>query len=144
VTLADDMDPGRIPAAVAALADYSVDVPISTVTLLQEGPGRRWEPIADAALEPPAVVARGGLPVELWRSTLADPEVAPLFRGRAAVPEGGRPFVITARRGATILGAARGWVRDSTVEVAEHVVAEAAGLEDVERHLHGAVATLGR
>jgi 2'-5' RNA ligase len=48
VTLADDMDPDRIPAAVAALADYVVDVRIAAVHLLQEGRGRTWHPIADA------------------------------------------------------------------------------------------------
>jgi hypothetical protein len=136
------MDPDRIPAAVAAMADFGVDVPISTVTILQEGPGRRWTPVADAVLEAPAVVARGGLPVELWQSTLADPEVAPLFRAPATVPDGGRPFVVTARRGPTVLGAARGWVRDGRVDVAERVVTEASGLEDIERHLAGAVGAL--
>jgi 2'-5' RNA ligase len=142
VTVADEMDIGRIPAAVAALADYAVDVPIATITMLQEGPGRRWTPVADAMLETPTVVARGGLPVELWCSTLADPEVVPLFRMPETVPDGGRPFVVTARRGPTILGAARGWVRDGRVEVAERVVTEAAGLEDIERHLAGAVGAL--
>jgi 2'-5' RNA ligase len=50
VTVADDMDPARIPSAVAALADYVVDVRIDTVHLLEEGRGRVWRPIADAAL----------------------------------------------------------------------------------------------
>jgi 2'-5' RNA ligase len=48
VTLADDVDPGRIPAAVAALADYVVDVRFEAVHLLEEGRGRVWRPIADA------------------------------------------------------------------------------------------------
>lgn len=47
VTVADDMDPARIPAAVAALADYVMDVRIDTVHLLEEGRGRVWHPIAD-------------------------------------------------------------------------------------------------
>ena len=50
VTVADDMDPTRIPAAVAALADYVADVRIDTVHLLEEGRGRVWRPIADVAL----------------------------------------------------------------------------------------------
>jgi len=50
VTVADDMDAARIPAAVDALADYVIDVRIDTVHLLEEGRGRVWRPIADVAL----------------------------------------------------------------------------------------------
>jgi 2'-5' RNA ligase len=49
VTVADDMDPARIPAAVAALADYLVDVRIESLHLLEEGRGRTWRPIAEVA-----------------------------------------------------------------------------------------------
>jgi 2'-5' RNA ligase len=48
VTLADEFDPGRIPAAVAALADFVADVRLEAVHLLEEGRGRVWRPIADA------------------------------------------------------------------------------------------------
>jgi 2'-5' RNA ligase len=48
VTLADDFEPDRIPAAVAALADYVVDVRFEAVHVLEEGRGRVWRPIADA------------------------------------------------------------------------------------------------
>lgn len=47
-TLADDMAPDRIPAAVAALADYVADVRVESVHLLEEGRGRVWRPIAEA------------------------------------------------------------------------------------------------
>jgi 2'-5' RNA ligase len=47
VTVADDMDPARIPAAVAALADYVADVRIDAVHLLEQGRGRVWAPIAE-------------------------------------------------------------------------------------------------
>jgi 2'-5' RNA ligase len=50
VTVADDMEPARIPAAVAALGDFVVDVRISAVHLLEERRGHVWEPIADASL----------------------------------------------------------------------------------------------
>jgi 2'-5' RNA ligase len=50
VTVADEMEADRIPAAVAALADYVVDVRIDTVHLLEEGRGRVWRPIADVVL----------------------------------------------------------------------------------------------
>ena len=48
VTLADEVDPARIPGAVAALADYVVDVRIEAVHLLEEQRGRVWRPIAEA------------------------------------------------------------------------------------------------
>jgi 2'-5' RNA ligase len=48
VTLADEFDPDRIPAAISALADYVVDVRFEAVHLLEEGRGRLWRPIADA------------------------------------------------------------------------------------------------
>jgi 2'-5' RNA ligase len=50
VTVADDMEPTRIRAAVAALADYVVDVRIDAVHLLEEGRGRVWRPVADVVL----------------------------------------------------------------------------------------------
>jgi 2'-5' RNA ligase len=49
VTVADEMDPDRIPAAVAALADYVADVRIDSLHLLEEGRGRIWRPIAEVA-----------------------------------------------------------------------------------------------
>jgi 2'-5' RNA ligase len=48
VTVADDIAEERIPAALAALADYLVDVRIEAVHLLEEGRDRVWRPIADA------------------------------------------------------------------------------------------------
>jgi 2'-5' RNA ligase len=50
VTVADELDPDRIRAAVTALADYVVDVRIEAVHLLEEGRDRVWRPIADAPL----------------------------------------------------------------------------------------------
>jgi 2'-5' RNA ligase len=50
VTLADDMDPGRIPAALAGIADYVADVHIDALHLLEEGRGRVWRAIAEAPL----------------------------------------------------------------------------------------------
>jgi 2'-5' RNA ligase len=78
VTLADEADPDRVAAALVALADYRVDVTFSRVHLLREGPGRVWAPIADASFAPPAVVGRGGLPLELTVSEHLDPEAAAL------------------------------------------------------------------
>lgn len=102
VTLADEADPARIEAALASLAGYQVDVVIDRVHLLQEGPGRVWEPVADAGFGPPAVVGRGGLPLELAVSDRLDPVAAALVVGA------GRPFAVTARRDGTVVGAAAG------------------------------------
>jgi len=80
-TLADEVDPARIPAALAALADYRAEVTIDRVHVLQEHPGRLWVPVADAAMHPPAVVGRGGLAIELAESDLVDPVTARLLAG---------------------------------------------------------------
>lgn len=101
VTLADEAGPGRIAAALDALADYRVEATFDRVHLLREGPGRVWETIADAAFAPPAVVGRGGLPVELSVSDHLDPVAAGL--GRA-----GRPFAVTARRDGAVVGTTTG------------------------------------
>jgi 2'-5' RNA ligase/GNAT superfamily N-acetyltransferase len=79
VTLADDMDPERIPAAVAALTGARLHVTVDRVHLLGEESGRLWHPIADAPLAPPAVVGRGGLPLELTVSSQPDPEAVRLL-----------------------------------------------------------------
>ena len=50
VTLADEVATERIPAAVAALADYVADVRVGEVTLLEEGRGRVWRPVSGMAL----------------------------------------------------------------------------------------------
>jgi 2'-5' RNA ligase/GNAT superfamily N-acetyltransferase len=74
VTLADEAEPARIEAAVAALRDYEADVTFDSVALLEEGDGRVWRPIADVAFGPPAVIGRGGFEVEITRSSRLDDE----------------------------------------------------------------------
>ena len=141
VTLADEMEADRIVAAMAALRDYRIDVVFGHLTLLQEGsPGRVWSPLADVRLGPPAIIGRGGLPVELWWSSIADPEVAATLAPEPMAPAGAQPFVVAARRDDVVLGAARGWRRDGTTDVVELVVTDAAGTEDIERQLRLAIA----
>ena len=48
VTVADELDAARIPAAVAALADFVVDVRIESLHLLEQGRDRVWRPVAEA------------------------------------------------------------------------------------------------
>ena len=133
----------RIVGAMAALTDYRVDVEIDRVVLLREGRSRRWTPIADIGFGPLTVVARGGLPVELRVSIVGEPEATALLDEEPMPPPAGaRSFVVTARRDDLLLGAARGWRRGGEVHVERVVVSEAAGLEDVERHLRRVAADL--
>ncbi|MDP9388215.1 MAG: 2'-5' RNA ligase family protein, partial [Actinomycetota bacterium] len=119
VTLADDADPARIPAAVAALADYRVVVRIDRVHLLREGPGRVWEPLADAPFAAPSVVGRGGLALELSVTDRLDPE------GAALVADDRRPFAVSARRDGVVVGVARGATAAEEAELAALAVAAA-------------------
>jgi len=110
VTVCDDAAPGRIEAALVALADFSVDVRIERVHVLREGEHRVWTPIADAPFGPRAVVGRGGLPLELTVSERLDPEAA-AFSATAWSAESERvPLAVTARRGGRVVGTAEGRV----------------------------------
>ncbi len=100
VTLADEASADRIAAAVTALAGYRVEATFDRVHLLRENAGRTWEPIADAPFAAPAVVGRGGLPLELSLTERLDPEALVLRVGP------GRPLAVTARRDGEVVGAA--------------------------------------
>ncbi|MEY2438016.1 MAG: hypothetical protein QOF97_2852 [Acidimicrobiaceae bacterium] len=126
VTVSNDCPPDRMAAAMAALADYEVDVACRTVSLLEhrsEGM-HLWNPIADVVLGSLAIVGRGGYELELCTSTLGPH------------PQGAEPFVVTARHEGEVVGMARGWVRDGEPDVVE-LVAD----EDIERHLLARVMT---
>jgi len=88
VTLATEIERGRLEAAVTALADYRQAVEIERVTLLEQrrdGDGRRsWVALADAALGPSFVVERGGLRLAVSDTAVPDPEA------RALLAEAGR------------------------------------------------------
>jgi 2'-5' RNA ligase/GNAT superfamily N-acetyltransferase len=130
VTLADEADPTRIDAARTALADYRVKVSFSRVHLLREGQGRVWSPIADAPFAAPAVIGRGGLPVELTVSEQPDPDAAALAR-----VEGVLALTITARRDGEPAGYATGWCRGDAAHLASLVLAEEEVGMGVGRHL---------
>ena len=121
VTVADEMEPERIPAAIKALAGYHATVTFERVHLLEEtktAAGRVWNPIADASFARPAVVGRGGIELELTVSADLDLE-ADAFSQREwdsyrveVLGPGARdeePFAITARREGDIVGVAGGW-----------------------------------
>ncbi len=133
VTVADEADPERIAAASIALSDYRTDVVFDRMHLLQEGPGRVWAPIADFPLRAPAVVGRGGLPVELWVCTALDPE-AREFSSREwhgiGLAELGTPMphervAISARRADAVAGVATGWTRGGVAQLSSVVVSAA-------------------
>lgn len=115
VTLADEAEPQRIAAALTALGDYRVEAAFDRVHLLREGPGRMWSPIADAPFAPPAVIGRGGLPVEITVSDMADPETRALM--------GAEPLVVTARADGAVAGYVEGWCRPPAAHVSAVVVA---------------------
>jgi 2'-5' RNA ligase len=118
VTLADELDPARIPPALEALADYRAEVTVDRIHLLQEGPGRTWAPIAEAPFGEPPVIGRGGLPLELTTTEHLDPEAAALDPAvRVAV---------TARRDGRVVGTA----------TATLAVDPAHRDEGIEEHLH--------
>ena len=143
VTIADEMDPDRIPAAVEALRDYRVDVSFDRVHLLRESPGRVWEPIADAAFAPPAVVARGGLELEL--SLTERPDVAtqafldrewPLFdAGELGAAVELEYVTIAARRGREVVGVAVGRASAGVGRLSDLLVGVAHRGEGIGSHL---------
>jgi 2'-5' RNA ligase len=53
VTVADDAEPDRIESALDVLRDYTGSCQVTQIHLLQERPGRIWEPIAAADLGQP-------------------------------------------------------------------------------------------
>ncbi|MGH9263444.1 MAG: GNAT family N-acetyltransferase [Acidimicrobiales bacterium] len=128
VTLADEADPDRIAAALAALADYRVEVRMDRVHLLREGSGRVWAPIADAPFAPPAVIGRGGLPVEITVTETLDPEARALAAGVATL-------VVTARRDGAVAGVAQGWCRGDTAHLSLLAVADDEAELGVATHL---------
>lgn len=84
-TLADGVPEERIAAALEAMGGYSAVVAVDRVVLLEEGPGRRWEPLADAALGRAARIGTGGLALDLVGGRLVDPRL------RGEPPAGGEP-----------------------------------------------------
>lgn len=130
VTLADEANAGRIGPALTALADFRVDVTFSRVHLLREGPGRVWEPIADAAFAAPAVLGRGGLPLELTVTERPDLEAQALARAGGAIG-----LVITARADGQVAGYVEGWCREGAAHAALLVASGDFGHLGVVRHL---------
>jgi len=127
VTIAESTTPGRIDAALVALADYRVEVTFESVHLLRED-GRVWRPIADARFEPPLIVGRGGIETEITASSRADPEVVE-FLGDSQRQDAEQ--VVVARRDGFVVAAAC---------VVDGALVSFAGDPDLERQLLKVVA----
>jgi len=152
VTLADEMAPERAAAALDALADYRATVTFDRVHLLEERTGRVWEPLADAAFAAPAVVGRGGLPLEL--SVTNEPDLdARAFSNREwpvhDVAELGPgiewrrdPFAITARRDGEVVGLADGLTGGGVAYLRGLIVGAAHRGEGIGSHLLAAFESL--
>jgi GNAT superfamily N-acetyltransferase len=106
---------------------------------------------ADAGFQQPAVVGRGGLPLELTVSERADPLVATWAAsawsahdrdeyGHVWVPD--VPFAVTARREGGVVGLADGAVRGEACELRRLVVDRGARSQGVGSHLLAAVESL--
>jgi 2'-5' RNA ligase len=134
VTVCDEAPVERAVAAAAALAEYRAAVPFDRLVLLEET-DRRWQPLADACLGPPAVVGRGGLELEITEGRLLGPDAKAMLESQQegaaalrAVPAGGvvaaspvagtagspgRPVraqvVLTGRREGGVVGVAAAW-----------------------------------
>jgi GNAT superfamily N-acetyltransferase len=115
VTLTDDAPAERIEAALAALFSYRSATVFDRVVLLEERE-HRWQPLADACLGRAAVVARGGLELEMVEGRLLGPEVIAMAEGAEAafvaaldsVPAASS-IVLTGRRQGEVVGVATAW-----------------------------------
>jgi 2'-5' RNA ligase len=134
VTLADDVDPLAVDAALTALSHYRAVAVIDRVVVLEERRGevgRRWEPLADAALAPAVVVGRGGLELTLVRGRVLDPAAEALLAEALladglpdeGLPDEGRPAGTPAA--ATPTGGAPAGAPAGGAPLAEVVLAEA-------------------
>ena len=138
VTLADDAATDVIEAALVALGRYRAEVAFDRLHVLRQRRDRVWEPIAEAPFARPAVIGRGGLPVELVVTDGLDPE------GRALLElhDGEHPFAVTARRELHVVGTAVGAIRGDRAHLDRLVVEAARRRQGVGSHLLAAVESL--
>ena len=175
VTVAAELPPARLAAGIEALTDYQGAFTAEAVTLLRfesnaaspEPPstgrprrGPRWVPIADARLDRPAVVGRGGWEIELTVGSLVDPDGRQVFeaaglqiaddpyprtvRLAGAAP---RAVVVTARHRGRAVGVGLGhrWPNhgsSTSSEITSIVVAPDALDQGIERQLELALRSL--
>lgn len=135
VTIADEATTERINAARVALGGYRAEMMFERTHVLQQSAGRIWEPIADAELAAPAVIGRGGLPLELSRTEQPGPEALALLASHR------RRVTITARRDGVVVGVLNGWTDGEESEVSEMVLADGEEPLGTGDHLRAAFAS---
>lgn len=121
VTLHPDLTAERINAALLALDGYRTEVTFDRIHLLIQRDDHSWQPLADVALAVPAVIGRGGLPLELSVTERPDPtgrafltregplaDQATFEADLVALAVAGDPVAITARRDGEVVGLAQG------------------------------------
>jgi len=111
VTVADDLDEDRIPAAMSALAGYRhVVVKVPGLHLLAERRDddglRTWHPLSGVAFGAPAVVGRGGLALTVEVHDRVPPDAGGLGADLA-----GADVVLVGRRDDEVVGVLGGRVR---------------------------------
>ena len=111
VTVADDLDPERIPEAMAALADYRHTIArvrhLHVLEEVRDDEDRRvWRPLAGVAFGSPAVVGRGGLELVIEEHDRVPPDAGPLGADQPPAD-----VVLVARRSEAAVGLLGGRVR---------------------------------
>jgi 2'-5' RNA ligase len=144
VTIVDGVDPERIAAAPRVLPEFHKPVRVRAMHVLEEQ-SHRWVPIAAFPLGPPAVIGRGGQPLELDTVEGDDAVTITAFRDgrRVGTLTGWRRSAIASlerldvdddvRRqgiGTHLLAAFQSWAADSDATV---YVAPAIELDDAAR-----------
>ena len=134
VTVADNLDEDRIPAAMSALSGYRhTIVKIRHLHVLEEvrdeEDQRVWRPLAGVAFGPPAVVGRGGLETVIEVHDRVPPDAGEL--GREQAPS---DVVLVARRSDAVVGLLGGRLRGAKawrewVEVEPGVEGEGVGTQ---------------
>ena len=134
VTVAEDIEEERIPAAMAALAGYRhTIVNLRHLHVLQEvhddEDQRVWRPIAGVAFGPPSVVGRGGLELVIEIHDRVPPDA-----GTLGAERGPADVVLVARREDAVVGLLGGRVRGAKswlewVEVERAVEGEGVGTQ---------------
>ena len=140
VTVANDMEPARIPTAVELLAPYRSEATLTAVRVMREEVDGAWTLLEDVALSGRHVVGRGGLEVVIDAGSAPDREAVRRLAG-----VWGRdplPFALTARREGGVVGAATG-TTDDVVWLDRLVVDPAARFQGVGTQLLRAVEALG-
>jgi len=126
VTVVADQPAQRLASVVAALEDYRVDITVSGIHVLRQHDDRIWRPLSHARFAEPAVIGRGGLPLELIVSDLP-------LRDRDG-------WCIAARRDRSVVGQASGHIEGTRCLVDSFWV-DAPG-EGIGSHLLAAVESL--